>query len=319
MTVLRVRWYVEDVSTELETYDTQKVYWSATEGGSYVEATTSTTRVSLVSGQSIYYFDYNSVGVEYWFKTSFFNSVSLAESTQSAAFQAPPKGGYLTVTDAKTLGSLPVAVTDDEIVASILVWSEFLDQATRQWFEPRSLDIKVDSHSGRTLFIPIAIISVSALYVNGDFTNAISTSEYEVYNNLGEGVFDDRKNPRISLSDTLSNNIYRTSLFTGEFTEGHNNQRVVGLFGWVEPDGSVPLLIEQCVLRLVKSELGTSTTTVEGAVGPKISETTDGHTIRWQGTSASSSRQGTLGMTNDPYIERAIAFFKTPKAMGIIS
>src|SRR3990167_7409741 len=79
---------VSDIATVRSLFDKIKVYRSTTGvTGPYVEITSAPTRISLVEGQTIYSYTDTSGDDAYYYKTSFFNSASLIESSLSDAQQ----------------------------------------------------------------------------------------------------------------------------------------------------------------------------------------------------------------------------------------
>src|SRR4029077_9399364 len=88
---------------------------------------------------------------------------------------------YATVADALKEG-VPSTFAPDVIQAQLDLWSKFIDDATRQWFEPRFKQFLPHGKTALVLFLPVPIISVDAVYINGDFTNIIPSTFYTVYN-----------------------------------------------------------------------------------------------------------------------------------------
>ena len=152
---------------------------------------------------------------------------------------------YITVAEVRAAGlnSLP----DQRIQDAIDLWQEVIERYCRQWFEPRSGDFFIDGNNSNTLFLPFPVISLQALYVNGQ-NLAYDVNHYQVYSSRGL-VNDDRRNPRIVLSSG-SRNIFAGSE-GGRFLAGSQNQRVVGTFGFVEPNGEAPLGVKRALTKLV--------------------------------------------------------------------
>lgn len=319
MSVIKVKWVVDELANVMSQFDVQKVYWSATEAGVYAEATDPSTRVAFAAGQTLYYFDHLSGDPSYWYKVSYYNTVTLQESDPSDPFQASAAGGYTTLEAVRAAGITVSQASDAAVLEQIVMWSQFMDRACKQWFEPRYLDIKVDGNGARILWLQVPIIGIDELYMNADWVNAVDASYYEVYNNLGDGVSDDRRNPRIGLSDTMSQSIFTAVSSRDLFVEGKKNQRVKGTFGFVEPDGSTPGLISRATLKMVVKILGSgSISPTPSPAGSIVSETTDGHTIRY-GSIIGTQKAGTIGITGDPEVEGIIQLYRAPKAMAVVA
>jgi hypothetical protein len=241
------------------------------------------------------------------------------EGSLSDAFQASHSGGYCTLEEVRAVIGADDPPSDADIVESIRMYSQFIDRTTRQWFEPRTLDVKLDGVRSEILHLGVPIIGLDALYVNGDLDSPLDTESYVVYNNLGRGLKDDRRNPKIAMSNLGSADLYRRLASAGTFVEGNQNQRLVGTFGFVEPDGSAPELIKRACLKMVVAQLEAEGLSPEPLpAGPIIGETTDGHTIRY-GSTVSGRRAGTFGITNDPEVEAILLQYRAPKGITLVS
>lgn len=198
---------------------------------------------------------------------------------------------------------------DGDLWDSIELWSQFVDRATRQWFEPRTKTLLVDGNGTDTLFLPVPIISVAALYVNGDFVNAVTSSEFTVYS--GDEA---RKNPKLKLNGgSYGRDIFlplQRRMGVG-FARGNKNQRVVGTFGYIEADGSTPRLIQRAVLRLVANNVGRRAfaQSIAAGGGWVKSESTDGHSISY---GFPETKVGTMGITRDAEVEAILQMYKGP-------
>lgn len=235
--------------------------------------------------------------------------------------------GYITVQNARDAGVTPAMGDDPVVQAAIGRWSDFIDEECRQWFESRNLTVLVDGNGTDIIFLPVPIISVSALYINDGLTTAISTDDYVIYS--GVEMPDDRRNPRIRLKPTTS--IFgSTSIVTPpRFVRGRQNQKIVGAFGYLNKDSETPSLIQQVCLKLVIREFrnpanysgssGSSGGSSSGPVGPIASETTDRHTIRYATPQITGMRMGSLSITGDPWIDAILTRFKGPKPIAVSS
>ena len=84
MATIQVRVTVDDIDDTISIFDQIKVYRSVTGAdGVYSELTGPGTRPVLVAGQSVYEYVDVTGDPTYYYKTSFFNSVSSAESSLS--------------------------------------------------------------------------------------------------------------------------------------------------------------------------------------------------------------------------------------------
>lgn len=236
---------------------------------------------------------------------------------------------YLTVQNLRDEG-VPLTIADATVQAAINTWSAFIDRACMQWFEPRTHTLEIDGNDSDCLFMPVPIISVTSLYVNDDFTNALPTTEYEVYNKRGgtDGS-DDRRNPKIRLIPQTAFWVPINVMASGRgknFFRGRKNQKIVGSFGFTESDNSVPLLIIRALKKLIIRDLASQgaggmwqsvTMTPSTPAGPVVSETTDGHSITYDAGSTAPGRQGFTSMVGDPEIDKIITLYRAPIALAV--
>lgn len=158
---------------------------------------------------------------------------------------------YITVEQVRAAGLSSTTADDATVVAAIELWQEVIDRFCRQWFEPRIGDFYIDGTDSDTIFLSVPIISVAELYLNGSPT-PLEQSYYRVYNGRG-GPSDDRRNPRIALSGGYGHrDIYNAPVGgSTRFSKGRGNQRIIGIFGFTEADGSAPLAIQRALTKLV--------------------------------------------------------------------
>ncbi len=163
---------------------------------------------------------------------------------------------YATINDVRAAGVTgDVEPDDDKITSLIALCSQFLDRATRQWFESRSVTFAVDGSDSDALHFAVPILTVTSLKLNSD-PNALDTDLYEVYN--GRQMPDDRKNPRIKLvGPSTHRSIYTSPMVSGRliFRKGRRNQTIAGTFGYLEADDSTPLLIARAVTKMVVEKI----------------------------------------------------------------
>jgi hypothetical protein len=87
--MVRILIDVNNLSQVLVYYDRIKVHRSTSEDGSYTEITSSGTRIVLIPESEQYYYSDDDGTTTHWYKTSYYNTVSLDESELSGAL----KGG----------------------------------------------------------------------------------------------------------------------------------------------------------------------------------------------------------------------------------
>lgn len=225
---------------------------------------------------------------------------------------------YITIEDVRDQGVTVATASDEYVQLLIDSWQGWIDRYCRQWFEPREMTWDRDGNGTTLMQLPVPIIELDTLYVNGNFTTALNPDSYLVYDGLGgDGKPDDRKNPRIKIRTTAN------SIFDGTgdldsgclvFEAGEKNQRLVGTFGYVESDGeSTPAAIKLALLKLVvaeakKGQLGSVGPT---AAGPVIEEETDRHRLKYADLSSS-----VVSVSGNAEIDRLLAAYRGPLNLG---
>lgn len=117
MAVINLKVAVGDLTSALEQFDKIKVYRSVTgESGVYAEITTPLTRMTLELGKTIYTFTDLAGDASYYYRSSYFNSLSSLESSQSDPQQGEGAAalGIVTVEQLKERYLFGIDLTDDE-------------------------------------------------------------------------------------------------------------------------------------------------------------------------------------------------------------
>lgn len=240
----------------------------------------------------------------------------------------------ITVDDVYSKGGVDeTIVADTELIERAIAQAEdTIYNVTGQFFEPTDLDFLLDGTGTSVLRLPVPIISIDAVYMNGSDT-PLPANAYVVYNRIRP--VDDRRNPRIAMNRSSyydSSNVYaghRGGSMT--FLRGEQNQRVVGTFGYCEADGqSPPPLIIRAALMLVAQYLSTpNAESGSGATGggsgggqsyqqgPIVEEQTDQHRIRYADIAASAVLAAGGGaipgaLTGSARVDEILRMFKAP-------
>jgi hypothetical protein len=315
MATVKVRIRVRELSNVMIKFEQIKVYRSDLEDGTYAEITGPGTRVDLVAEQTIYEFiDTTAPTSSYWYKTSYFHTVSLLESSLSGAIQGIDAGLYCTIQDLRDEGITENELSDDRALVLLWGWQLWFEDNTGLFFTPKEAEVLLDGDGSRMLLLPVPIIECTALYANDDFVNAVDSSQYVVYDKRGP-VQDDRRNPHIMFKRSTGTSIYSISGGSGVFLIGDRNQRVDGTFGYVEYDGSTPPVVKQAIkiLTTLSKELLPDGEIDQLIVGRKIEEVTDRHRIEY---SDLFNRLKTWGPTGITMVDAALRKYRRPMRIG---
>ncbi len=242
-TTIKVKWHVDELDNVLIYYDVVKVYRSPTYGGTYVEITDEITRVTLVPGTTVYDYVDTDGDPSYWYRTSYYNSATLLESTPSDPIKGTASWQYCTIQDLRDEGVTVEMLSDEDALKKITLASKYIEKVTGRWFEPRERSFLLRTKGRQMLEMPAPIILISEVKLvegRGDSMTetTIDLDTLLIYNrHLTEGLTDpdDRDDPMISYRrDTR---LWRAESI-GEYVERWPNNfqqvRVTGVFGYTE-------------------------------------------------------------------------------------
>jgi hypothetical protein len=231
---------------------------------------------------------------------------------------------YIAPADIYAEGIDPIEFPAPDVQVQIDLWQEFIEHATGQFFEDRTLDFYTDGTGMEILHFQVPIVSLDELYINSDFVNPFDLSNVEVYNRVPpDSSVDDRKNPKIAFKTTEGFDIYRrTSSYL--FARGKLNQRVIGHFGYLD-NGDTPERIKWILKKLVINHLGKLGDPGSGAGTDPLAallrkEVTDGHSIEYASLWGSSGPKKTdyLDVVQDPVINGFLKMFKAPRRVAMV-
>ena len=207
---------------------------------------------------------------------------------------------YCGIDDIRAEGIAEEQMTDDQVSQLIALACDYIDKVTGQWFEPRQKTVKLDGRGGQVLQLPVFLINCDEIEVDG-----IPVDDYVLFNRISPE--DDRNYPKI----------WRRL----RWPKGVQNIQIQGEWGYVEEDGTTPLLIKRAAIKLCLYNfpaLGDSEAQEEKDLRGKIrSETTDGHSYTLDGSSSSSGTGSSLS-TGDSEIDGILQYFMRPRFMMAI-
>lgn len=239
-----------------------------------------------------------------------------------------PSNTYVGVDDIRAAGLDSTVASDAEVTSALIICQGFLERATGQWFESRTLTFKFDGNNSSTLNFGVPIINVTSLKIN-DSTTALDPTYYRVYNS--SSYPDDRKNPRIALVRTSNSNIFSDPIFPGrlKFVKGWQNQEISGDFGYIESNGATPDLIKRALIKLTIQKLAFPLYLSPGSSAPlppppgpslgTVREITDGHSISHVFGKPRDYAVGLSGITPDREVLDIIKLYRAPIGVAVPS
>jgi hypothetical protein len=235
---------------------------------------------------------------------------------------------YATVQDVYDSGLSTDSYSIAVVRKALAKATALLERWTGRVFRAEYRTVRVDGGGGMKLRFREPIIAVEALEISDEFTQdyLVSTADREVfiYNRhirLGQLSPDDRRNPRIEYSYGL-----RPLGANGYFSDGSQEVKVTGIFGYTEPDGSplggTPLEVRDLTVKVALLHVDGAATNAGWDAKNKwkvVEERTREQTIKYGGAGASTgglvAPGSTSFFTGDEEIDSAILRLRVGPAM----
>lgn len=236
---------------------------------------------------------------------------------------------YLTPNQVRAEGIATAELDDVRLVALILRIQQHIERETRQPFRPVAItDLGLDGSGSALLPLSVPIIGVDSLRINHS-TQDLDPSAYRVYfapslgDDPGWQPKDYRRNPKIVLAAEFTpspfntGGVFGSNLNAGRFQPGAKPTTLAGVFGFVEPDGTTPLLIRQAALMLALANtplLEAGAGGGGGPGGPVVRERTDRHEVEYAKPPASATLSSSFNTS--PEVEDILRRYKGPIGMA---
>jgi len=232
---------------------------------------------------------------------------------------------YVTVAEVRAEGVTAGMATDARIEQMVALAQAYFEAQTLMFFNLReAMSIRLDGTGSPVLELPAPAQVVTSVTVDGqtvteviDPSNPPSTGAFVNYNDREE---DDYWFPRLEMYGGPLTRLERafyygssnqpyTSNVRSTWPWGKKNVLVVGDFGFVEEDGSTPMLVKNAIIRLTIPRL-----TILSAVNPmdsmKMSESLGSYSY-----SLGGNAQNMWGFVNDPVVADIIGNYTRVSAM----
>lgn len=248
--------------------------------------------------------------------------------------------GYCLVSDLRAEGVLASATGCSDVALQRVISraAAYLERVCDRFFEPRAATYKVDG-SGRTmLLMPEPVIAVEAVTTDSDDPMSllegglVDLTAVKVYNRHLSGMVapDDRDAPMLEYT-TLFPGLISTaysgwtdpSLPVATWPIGQQNVRVVGLFGYTDPDpgcttsaGETPELIRRVSQMLVVRDLARLTDPEARAAAQSIGRLLSERT-REQSYQLAPGKAGLGWATGDAELDDLLTLFVRPMRIAV--
>lgn len=208
---------------------------------------------------------------------------------------------YASVADLRSEGVTSTEASDTRLLALIDEATHLIDRVTGWFFEPRTLSLRLDGRGSGALELPVPVIRLTRLVVNGIERSALP----EDVITIGAPVPAYFSGPRLIL-------------VRGIFPHGHSNVLVDGRFGYTEEDGTAegrtPLAIRRVCMLLVLRNLPPLAS--EGATEARSRARLIEERTRDQSYRLSPVELGASSLTGDPDIDALLVPYMRPPPLG---
>lgn len=230
--------------------------------------------------------------------------------------------GYALVQDFRDEGFTVAMVSDSRLLALIQMQSQYIDMLTGQWFNPRTGTLTIDGRGSRALRLPVPIISITEVRLDGSVVDAAAYRVYSRHLTAGVTAEDDRNDPRIVFYESTSELPLALWAYPA-WPPGFQNLEVDGVFGYTDgpgPVGTTPLLIKEALMLLVRKKIplmsAVDERTAELVVGKVMREETRDQRVELN--PKLMERGGSFGytLTGDSEIDSILIHFMGPISIG---
>jgi hypothetical protein len=203
---------------------------------------------------------------------------------------------YASVDELRDLGLAPPGASDDRLRRALADATALIDAVTGQFFEPRALSVALRGRGVPTLWTPVPLIRLDALWLDGA-VSSLTADDLEI---VGAPVIRGLDGPRV----TRLGAVFPIASI-----------RVDGLWGYTEPDGSAvgatPRPIRHAAL-LLAARVFLAPTDPDGRDRARIvEERTRDQSVRFAEPAAAGA-----SLTGDVELDRLLLPYLRPPRVG---
>ena len=211
--------------------------------------------------------------------------------------------------------------TDSRLEALIVEAQAYVEFSCQQAFRPVASTLRLQGGASDRLFLGTAIVAVDWLKANSSTTEVTRSTlavAFAPIDRTSASCFrpDPRRQPTISIAARES--VFGVGLRRGgRFEAGRLNQKLKGVFGFLEADGKVPALIERAATLLVYA---TAVAFVvgdnPGVAGPISSKTIDSFSISYADAGTSGAATASRALARSREVEEILTGYRAPIGLG---
>lgn len=195
---------------------------------------------------------------------------------------------------------------------------DLIDEKTGQYFNKRTGTFKFPGNNTDMLLFPVPIIEITKLLINSSKTSLTEGEDFDFIAFKGRGrPVDNRRNPKLILHGGTGRDIFSQSLTSRIFVKGSFSD-ITGSFGFLEPNGLTPLLIQKATKLLVMKEINTPigvSASITSGTGPLKRLKVDLHEQEFFETNLNKSSIASSASGNEE-VDRIVSMYRTPIRIG---
>lgn len=211
--------------------------------------------------------------------------------------------------------------SDDALERMIMLAEATLEEKCGVSFRPHYGEVRLNGMHAEAIFLSEPVLGLEAIYANSSATPLLTSDVAVNFSRTDMAsptrpVPDARRNPWLRFRSELG---FYSGAFSSQrrdprFTGGAHQQRIRGVFGYLDTDGHAPRLVRYAALRLVirfakRVRPGSGSV----AAGPIKSETTDRHTVSYMSSSWATS---VSALVADAEVAEVIQMHRRPIGIG---
>lgn len=246
--------------------------------------------------------------------------VVLDAQGDGTGFEGLPYRSYIAPGQLRAENVTTTFLTDARMEFLFEVVQSLVEEKTRNVFRPVYRTIRFDGPHADRIFLGQAIIGLESL-TRPDGTEIVSNSALAVAFERADlrhryrPYPDHRRNPTVALVGTGRGR---------KFGVGRMHYRLTGVFGFVESDGTVPMLLQDAMMRLViysatlmAEELTGGSTTSGSSGGPLKKVKAGGYEIEYNvGSTAGGATTLSAALARSRIVEEELKQFRAPQAIA---
>lgn len=307
------------------------------DGAAWTTITRGTIFIPLVSGMTEYLFNDPRGDASKDYRVQLYNRTTGSTSLFGSISDREDIELYAGLADLRSEGYNDPPYSDAQLERALAWAREFVEKATRNWFNPRYRVVKLDGRRNRAgdegmgFNLPHPIIAAMEVEVDGTEIEREGFATYNRHLTDGISVPSDPSNPRLVFNDIIEYPFHRRHLPIESWFGEAQWVVIRGLWGWTELGfddeigeteeesgiplsyGGTPSLIKRATLKLA----GLFADKIESAsgsagAGPVVQEKTRDQSYKRQ--EASDSVLGD-GVTGDPELDAILRGFRNVRSL----